>query len=380
MGAVPKRATRPRNGAWNLKLIVQPNDGAGPLLSAIRAAKKSVEIAIFRFDHKAIEAELGAAAARGVKVNVLIASVNRGGVASLRKLELRCLAAGLTVGRTNDDLARYHDKFIIIDRRTLYVLSFNFTHLDIERSRGFGIVTRNALWLQEAIALFEADRLRAKFRVRSNRFVVSPCNARTALGGFLRRARKQLLIYDPKISDKEMLGILRSRRKSNVEIRVIGQVAGSLESEVRELAPMRLHTRTIIRDRHQAFVGSQSLRASELDGRRELGLIIQDAGTVKKLVDTFESDWKRSEEATKTRDSKKKESRRDDDSDVKDTAEILAEELDPLTASLKRTVKRVVLGAGEEALEEKEVKATVKKVVKKAVKEAIHEVAQNTKV
>jgi len=32
---------------------------------------------------------------------------------------------------------------MIIDRRLLYVLSFNFTHLDIDHSRGFGIITRN---------------------------------------------------------------------------------------------------------------------------------------------------------------------------------------------------------------------------------------------
>ena len=48
----------------------------------------------------------------------------------------------MTVARSASELIRYHDKVIVIDRRTLYVLSFNFTHLDIDRSRGFGIVTR----------------------------------------------------------------------------------------------------------------------------------------------------------------------------------------------------------------------------------------------
>ncbi|HKS67162.1 MAG TPA: phospholipase D-like domain-containing protein [Candidatus Acidoferrales bacterium] len=362
-----------------MKLIVEPNDGVAPLVSAIRKATKTIEIAIFRFDYRAIEAELQAAAARAVKVIVLIASVNRGGVESLRKLELRCLAAGLSVGRTNDDLVRYHDKFIIIDRRTLYLLSFNFTRIDIERSRGFGIVTRNAQWVQEAAALFEADRWRRRFTPRSNRFVVSPCNGRSVLARFLRRARKQLLIYDPNISDKEMLGILRARQKANVEIRVIGHVAGSLQAEVRQLAAIRLHTRTIIRDRHQAFIGSQSLRASELDRRRELGLIIQDAKAVNKLADTFESDWQGSERDAKRHDPEKSKPA-SDESKARETAKVLAEELDPLTSSLKRTVKRVVLGAGEEALEEKEVTSTVKKIVKKAVKEAIHEVARDTKV
>jgi cardiolipin synthase A/B len=363
-----------------VKLVIQPNDGADPLISAIRKSRKSIEVAIFRFDHRAIEAELQAAAARGVKVTVLIASVNRGGVESLRKLEWRCLAAGLTVGRTNDDLVRYHDKFIIIDGKTLYLLSFNFTHLDIERSRGFGIVTRNARWLQDAAALFEADRWRTKFTPRCRSFVVSPCNARKELGEFLRRAREQLLIYDPKISDREMLGILRSRARAGVEIRVIGRVAAGSELEARKLAPMRLHTRTIIRDHRQAFIGSQSLRASELDRRRELGLIVRDARTVRKLADTFELDWKRSDDRSKKSGEENEELRPADSEEPKDTAEVLMEELDPLTSTLKKTVKRVVLGAGEEALEEKEVKATVRKVVKKAVKEAIQEVTHETKV
>ena len=54
-----------------MKLIVEPNDGAGPFVWAIRKAMKSVEIATFRFDDRAIEAELHAAVARGVKVNVV---------------------------------------------------------------------------------------------------------------------------------------------------------------------------------------------------------------------------------------------------------------------------------------------------------------------
>lgn len=358
-----------------MKLIIQPNEGAAPLISAIRKAKESIEAAVFRFDHRPIEAELHAAAARGVKVTVLIASVNRGGVESLRKLELRCLAAGLTVCRTNDDLARYHDKFLIIDRRTLHVLSFNFTHLDIERSRSFGVVTGNAHWLQQAVALFEADRYRTKFAPRSDNFVVSPCNARKALASFLRRARKQLLIYDPEITDREMLNILRARSNAGMEIRVIGNIAADFEVKARKLSPMRLHTRTIIRDHHQVFIGSQSLHAPELDRRRELGLIIRDAKTVKKLAEIFESDWHNSN----GRAQEAKQERPDRHEGEKDHAEVLEKELDPLTSTLKRTVKRVVLGAGEEALEEKEVKATVKKVVKKAVKEAIDEVTQETK-
>ncbi len=54
-----------------------------------------------------------AAVAKGVRVTALIAFTNRGGEPSLRKLELRFLAAGIIVARTSGDLSRYHDKFIV---------------------------------------------------------------------------------------------------------------------------------------------------------------------------------------------------------------------------------------------------------------------------
>jgi phosphatidylserine/phosphatidylglycerophosphate/cardiolipin synthase-like enzyme len=140
-----------------VKIIVEPGDGVGPLLAAIKSAKTSVEIAIFRFDRADIEKALKAAVERGVKVTVLIASANRGGEQRLRRLESRCLAAGIIVARTGDDLTRYHNKYLVVDRRILYMLSFNFTHLDIGHSRGFCIVSTHAAWVREATRLFKAD-------------------------------------------------------------------------------------------------------------------------------------------------------------------------------------------------------------------------------
>ncbi len=103
-----------------MKLIIEPVDGVAPLLAAIKRAKKSVEIAIFRFDRKDVEVALQAAAAKGVRVTALIAFANRGGEKNLRQLELRLLDAGIIVARTAGDLIRYHGKYILIDRRMLY--------------------------------------------------------------------------------------------------------------------------------------------------------------------------------------------------------------------------------------------------------------------
>jgi len=81
-------------------------DGVAPLLAAIKRARTSVEIAVFRLDRKDVETALAAAAAKGVRVTALIAFANRGGEKILRQLELRFLAAGITVARTSNDLVR----------------------------------------------------------------------------------------------------------------------------------------------------------------------------------------------------------------------------------------------------------------------------------
>ena len=274
-----------------MKLIVQPDEGITPLLQAVKRAKKSIDIVIFRFDRSDLEKALAAAVSRGVTVRALIAHTNRGGEKNLRKLEMRLLAEGVIVARTADELARYHGKMMIVDD-SLHVLGFNYTRLDIERSRSFGVVTRNKRLVKEAGALFTADSSRQPYTPGHDRFVVSPESARKVLTVFLSKAKKQLLIYDVNVSDRMVMRTLEDRRKAGVEIRIIGKADKRLaEVETRKLAGLRLHVRAIVRDGASAFVGSQSLRKVELDGRREVGVIVTDSRTVKKIQSMFESDW-----------------------------------------------------------------------------------------
>jgi cardiolipin synthase A/B len=275
-----------------VKLIIQPDEGLTPLLQAVKRAKQSIDIVIFRFDRPELEQAIAAAVSRGVTVRALIANTNRGGEKNLRKLELRLLAGGVIVARTADDLVRYHSKMMIVDDDTLHVFGFNYTRLDIERSRSFGVVTRNKRLVKEAGALFTADCTRQPYTPSHDRFVVSPESSRKVLTAFLSRAKKQLLIYDVRVSDRMVLRTLEDRRKAGVDIRIIGKVDKTLAAvETRQLAALRLHVRAIVRDGTAAFVGSQSLRKVDLDGRREVGVIVTDTGTAKKLQSVFELDW-----------------------------------------------------------------------------------------
>jgi cardiolipin synthase len=274
-------------------LIIQPDDGLAPLLQAVRHAKTKIDILIFRFDRPELEKALEAAVARGVVVRALIAHTNRGGEKSLRKLELKMLAAGVIVARTSGEFARYHGKMMIVDDE-VYVLGFNYTKLDTDKSRSLGIVTKDPKLLKEAAALFEADCTRQAYACTHDRLVVSPESSRKILKEFIEGAKKQLLIYDAKISDRAMLKALQARAKDGVDIRVLGKVAKSGAGlDARKLPGLRLHVRGMVRDGSAAFVGSQSLRKLELDSRREVGIIVSDTAIAKRMLELFESDWQK---------------------------------------------------------------------------------------
>lgn len=286
-----------------MKLIIQPEAGVVPILQAIKTAKKSLDVFIFRFDRDDVEKALEAAVQRGVVVRAIIAHTNRGGEARLRKLEQRLLAHGVLVSRTADDLVRYHAKYMIADS-TLHLLGFNFTKLDLDKSRSFAISTRDSRAVQAALKLFEADLTRQPYVPTKSNLVVSPENSRELLAGFLKGATKQLAIYDAKVSDPAIVKLLKERAGKGVEVRVLGSFKGKADGiEARKLAVMRLHVRAIVRDGTRAFVGSQSLRKDELEKRREVGLIVTNPTVARGILKVFDRDW---EESGKNKDSKDK--------------------------------------------------------------------------
>lgn len=275
-----------------MKLIVQPEGGIGPILTAISRATQAIDIVIFRLDCRSVTRSLEAAVRRGVQVRAMIARKHRGRSRDLRKLERRLLRAGVVLSRTAGDLVRYHGKMMIVDGRVLHVYGFNYTRRDY-LSRSFGIETTDPALVRQAQHLFDADAARRPYRADSEDLVVSPINSRERLAAFISGARRQLLIYDPRVSDTALHRLIRERADAGVDVRIIGKIR-HLRSplNVQKYPGFRLHVRAIIRDGRRAFVGSQSLGPVELDRRREVGVIVRNAAIVRRMQAIFERDWR----------------------------------------------------------------------------------------
>ena len=173
------------------------------------------------------------------------------------------LQKGVTVSRTGDDLVRYHGKMMIVDREELHVYGFNYTAVDL-KSRSFGLVTRDRKMVTGGAAPVRSRRRPPGVRARCS--TASSSARRTRASSSPRSSsatKKSLAIYDPKLTDTQMLRLLHQKAKAGVDIRVIGKVGQARRQPPRpEDAGLRLHVRAMIRDGDTVFVGSQSLRGA----------------------------------------------------------------------------------------------------------------------
>ena len=348
-----------------MKLLVQPDNGIKPILEALRKARKSIRILIFRFDRVEIEKALVDAVNRGVTVQALIAHTNQGEEKNLRRLEMRLLAEGVTVTRTAGDLVRYHGKMFIIDDKTLYLLGFNFTHMDIDLSRSLGVVVTRSSIVKEAIRLFECDSKRRPYTKAKDDLIVSPVNARKRLTDFIAGTKKKLLIYEMKISDRDFLKLLDKKISAGVEVRVLSRASAKNGDIPLRRLPSRLHLRAMMRDGNSAFLGSQSLRKLELEARREIGVIFRDKKIVKQMEAVFEKDWKSSEPVTE-------ETRLDSALVVpaKKVAKQVARQID-IQPVIEQVIEKVIDAKDSAPFEPDEVTQTVREAFHDEVQDAV---------
>jgi phosphatidylserine/phosphatidylglycerophosphate/cardiolipin synthase-like enzyme len=229
--------------------------------------------------------------------------------------------------------------------------------------------------VQEAIRLFESDTKRQPYTPRHNKFLVSPLNAREELSKYLKGAKQELLIYDSKVSDMAMIRILKQRTAAGVSVRIIGHVPSrNPVLPVGKLPHIRLHTRTIVRDRKLVFIGSQSLRELELDARREVGVILRDSKVVNTIVRTFEADWSTIETSAgePTRDSTTLMAAKA----AAKAAEAVTKDLPPVAPVVEKLVQQAVRDAGDVELDHAELEASVRDAVEHAVRTTVKEMVE----
>ncbi|HKP87555.1 MAG TPA: phospholipase D-like domain-containing protein [Blastocatellia bacterium] len=282
----------------NLSLIIQPGDSFFPIVDAIDTATQNIKMTIFRMDDPIVRDAMSYAVARGVKVQALVAPSAKGWNKRNKKLADDLSKLGIEVRMTKarkEKIKRYHYKMMTIDDLQSLILTFNPTQKNLHYARDFGLLIRDHEITTELNRLFDADWHGNVFKPKDLPLVISPYNSRKKLLELLNSAERSIRILDAKVEDQEVMGLLLRKASSGVDVRIISrdifydQVVPNFH--VKKLARFKLHAKCVVVDGARFYVGSQNLRAVSLDRRREVGIIVEDDATARRIERVFDEDW-----------------------------------------------------------------------------------------
>jgi len=261
------------------RLILEVDDRRGAILDIIRKARKRLELSLFRCNDEAIFNELANAHDRGVAVDVITTSRAKGGPGKIEKLREALDQTGATVKTYNDPVVKYHAKYMVADDGPAMVASLNFTRKCFWKTCDGIVVTHDPAIVNDLRRLMAADAAGTKIPPDlSERLIIGPERARRQFTALIEQARTSIRIVDAKLSDPDLVTLLRSRRAGGLKVEVF---------DSRRLGTLKSHGEFMAIDDAKVVVGSLALAALSLDFRREVAIVVEEPSAVADAVEFF---------------------------------------------------------------------------------------------
>ena len=259
------------------RIFIEPAERRHAMLDIIASARSRLILSLFRCNDDAVLEAVAAAVQRGVKVDALVTRRAKGGRKNLKKLWSALAEMGAVVHWYADPVVKYHAKYLVVDECRAMIATLNPTRKCFSRTWDFVLVSEDAAVVRSVSTLFAldtaGDRILARHRI-SPRLVIAPEDARARLQQFIRSARRTIQVLDHKLSDPDVVSLLRERRAAGVEVSVIGRNAEG---------PLVPHGKLLILDESRAVLGSVALSTLSLDFRREVSVVIDDRAVLSAL-------------------------------------------------------------------------------------------------
>jgi cardiolipin synthase len=290
----------------SLQLFVEPAAGEQVILTAINNAHQSIWLEMYLLTDTAIIRALEHAASLHLDVRVMLEGHPYGGgdpQSTLSALQ----AAGASTNVSSPDFTLTHEKGMVVDGTTSYIMSTNFTYSALNgKNREYGIIDTQPQDVQGVKDIFTADWNRVQIQPSDPALVVSPTNSRDKLTALINSAKKTLQVEAEEMLDSTIEQALVSAAQRGVQVEVIlpAVTSGSTDSNAAGIATLKaggvlvkedgqlyMHAKMMVVDGHSSFVGSENISGASLDGNRELGLILSDPGILTTIQQTFQADW-----------------------------------------------------------------------------------------
>ncbi len=267
---------RGSNGAKE-RLVLDPAERKAALLGVIGAARRRLVLSLFRCDDFSILDALASALERGCQVEAILTKRAKGGKKRLKKLWGALEEMGAVVTRYGDPVVKYHAKYLVADGATAIITTLNPTRKCFTRTWDAVLITQDPAVVKGLLTLFRADAAGKPLPSRqpmNRRLIVGPERSRAEIRGLIAGAKSSIRILDHKLSDPDLVGLLRERREEGITVTVLGK------QPIRGFEP---HGKMMLIDESRAVLGSTALSTLSLDFRREVSIVVHDPALVKQL-------------------------------------------------------------------------------------------------
>jgi phosphatidylserine/phosphatidylglycerophosphate/cardiolipin synthase-like enzyme len=290
-------------------LLVEPDEGRDAIERAINGAQRSVDLVVYLLSDRQTVAALKAVQGRGVQVRVMLEEHPYGGGPGNGAVAQDLQSAGIKTAWSNPTFRLTHQKTLIIDDQSAWVMTLNLTASAFTRNREFAVSITDPAAVTEIRQVFDADWNREAVQPQQASLVWSPNNSRTKTLSVIRGAKRTLDIYNEEMQDNETETALAQAAQRQVTVRVLmtGASGGSDANEpgrqrirqagvqVRLIDAPYIHAKMLLADEGSdgalAFMGSENISSASLDQNRELGVLVNDAAHRQRLHEVFDHDW-----------------------------------------------------------------------------------------
>ncbi|HEY2443178.1 MAG TPA: phospholipase D-like domain-containing protein [Streptosporangiaceae bacterium] len=289
-------------------LHTMPDQGITWFYSLVKGAKTSIDLTMYELQDTTAEADLGAAAGRGVNVRVILDNREK----SQNQSAFNYLTAHkVSVAWSSSKYFFTHEKCMVVDGTTAAVMTLNLQSQYYSTTRDFGVVDTNSADVAAIIKVFNADFTGASVTPGKGADLVwSPTTAQAKLLGIINGASTSLQIYAEEMDDTAVTNAMVSAAKRGVSVKVVGEnESGEYDSEFSTLhkagvqisyysnpSGFYIHGKAIMADYNTStskiFIGSENFSNTSLTENRELGVIINNKAIESSVNTSFNSDFK----------------------------------------------------------------------------------------
>jgi len=268
---------RPSVGSAAEQLVLDPGARKAALLDLINGAERRLILSLFRCDDFAVLDALAAALERGCQVEAVLTKRAKGGRKRLKKLWGALEEMGAVVTRYADPIVKYHAKYLVADDATAIITTLNPVRKCFTRTWDAVLVTQDASVVKGLLTLFKADAAGVPLPSRrplGRRLIVGPERSRAEIRALITGAKHSIRILDHKLSDPDLVALLRERRADGITVSVLGK---------HPMGGLLPHGKMMIIDEARAVLGSTALSTLSLDFRREVSVVVHEPALVRQL-------------------------------------------------------------------------------------------------